>query len=89
MLMDMDHEQVWEDNQGAIALESNAGYNARIKHVDIKHHFIRANVARDVIEVNYVPTNDQLADKLTKGLGTKRLQYLMDASGLLVKAAQH
>ncbi|OWZ06259.1 polyprotein [Phytophthora megakarya] len=47
------------------------------------------NMAQDVIEVNYVPTKDQLADMLTMGLGTKRLQYLMDASGLLVKAVQH
>ncbi|OWZ06003.1 polyprotein [Phytophthora megakarya] len=94
MLKDMGHEQVgatqvWEDNQGAIALASNAGYNARTKHVDIKHHFIRENVARAVVEVNYIPTKDQLADMLTKGLGTKRLQYLMDASGILAKTAQH
>ncbi|OWY94167.1 polyprotein, partial [Phytophthora megakarya] len=73
MLKDMGHEQVgatqvWEDNQGAIALASNAGYNARTKHVDIKHHFIRENVARDVTEVNYIPMKDQLADMLTKGL---------------------
>ncbi|GMF61966.1 unnamed protein product [Phytophthora fragariaefolia] len=37
MLRDVGHEQVgatqvWEDNQGAIALASNAGYNARTKH---------------------------------------------------------
>jgi hypothetical protein len=94
MLMDLGHEQVgatqvWEDNQGAIALARNAGYNARTKHVDIRHHFIRENVARDIITVDYVGTEDQLADRLTKAVGTKRLQYLLAASGVQTKTAQH
>ncbi|OWZ13227.1 polyprotein [Phytophthora megakarya] len=68
---------------------NNAGFIARTKHVDFKHHFIRENVARDVIEVNYIPTKDLLAGILTIRLGTKCLQYLMHASGVLTKAAQH
>lgn len=91
---DLGHEQVgttqvWEDNQGAIALASNAGYNSHTMHVDIKHHFVRENVARGIIVVNYVPTKDQLADMLTKAVGTKRLQYLLEASGVIGGTAQH
>ncbi|GMF40942.1 unnamed protein product [Phytophthora lilii] len=93
MLKDLDHEQVgatviWEDNQGAIGLASNAGYNARTKHVDIRHHFIRENVASDIIIVKYVSTTDQLADMLTKALGSKRLKYLRDTSGIVNKLKQ-
>ena len=85
MLKDLDHEQmgatlVWEENQGAIGLANNAGYNARTKHVDIRHHFIRSNVVRDIIVVKYVSKEDQLADILTKALGAKRLKYLLQAS---------
>ncbi|KAG3120244.1 hypothetical protein PI125_g1340 [Phytophthora idaei] len=55
MLKDMGHEQVgatrvWEDNQGAIALASNAGYHARTKHMDIRHHFIRENMERRTLK---------------------------------------
>ncbi|KAG2880370.1 Retrovirus-related Pol polyprotein from transposon TNT 1-94 [Phytophthora cactorum] len=94
MLKDLGHgqveaTQVWEDNQGAIALASSAGYNARTKHVDIRHHFIRENVAKEVIKVDYIGTEDQLADMLTNGLGTKRLKYLLEASRIRTKAAQH
>ncbi|KAG2874244.1 hypothetical protein PC129_g17098 [Phytophthora cactorum] len=94
MLKDLGHgeveaTQVWEDNQGAIALASNAVYNARTKHVDIRHHFILENVAKEVIKVDYVGTEDQLADMLMKGLGTKRLKYLLEASRIRTKAAQH
>ncbi|KAE9018924.1 hypothetical protein PF005_g10961 [Phytophthora fragariae] len=94
MFKDLGHEQVgatqvWEDNQDAIALASNAGYNARTKHVNIRHHFIRENVARDIITVDFVGTEDQLADLLTKVLGTKRLKFLVEASGIRLKPAHH
>ena len=77
MLKDMGREQVggtrvWEDNQGSIALARNAGYHARTEHVDIRHLFIRENVERGTLMIDYVDTKTQLADMLTKGLGTKR-----------------
>ncbi|OWZ15147.1 polyprotein [Phytophthora megakarya] len=48
MLKDMGHEQmgatqVWEANQGAIALASNAGRNVRTKHVTITQKQVIAN----------------------------------------------
>uniref|UniRef100_H3H5K8 Reverse transcriptase Ty1/copia-type domain-containing protein n=1 Tax=Phytophthora ramorum TaxID=164328 RepID=H3H5K8_PHYRM len=73
---------IWEDNQGAIALAQNAGYHARTKHVDIRHHFIRENVERGTVTVEYVDTKNQLADILTKALGTKTLKYLRDGNGI-------
>ena len=81
--------QVWGYNQGAIALATNAGYNARTKHVDMRHHFIRENVAVNTIMVDYVGTEDQLADMLTKALGMKKLKLLFEASGIRAKAAHH
>ncbi|CAI5730583.1 unnamed protein product [Peronospora farinosa] len=94
MLKDLGHEQVgatlvYEDNQGAIGLASNSGYKARTKHVDIRHHFIRENVAQDIIVVKYKSTVDQLGDMLTKALGTKRLKYLLQASGIRPRRSQH
>ncbi|OWY94987.1 polyprotein [Phytophthora megakarya] len=77
--------QIWEDNQGAIALVKNAAYNSRTKHVDIKHHFTRENVKRGTIKVDYVNTKHQFADLLTKALGTKTLKFLSNASGIKMK----
>ena len=67
---------IYEDNQGAIALATNPGYHARTKHVDIRHHFVREKVLAGDIKVIYKETEHQLADILTKALGTKRFQYL-------------
>ncbi|OWZ06002.1 LOW QUALITY PROTEIN: polyprotein [Phytophthora megakarya] len=93
MLKDMGHEhpegtQVWEDNQGANALVSNARYDARTKHVDIRHHFIRENVEDGTVKIGYIDTKHQLADMLTKALGTKTLQYLRNASGVKAKITE-
>ncbi|OWZ19017.1 LOW QUALITY PROTEIN: Integrase, catalytic core protein [Phytophthora megakarya] len=90
MLKDMCIEQkvatqIGEDNQGAIALAKNAGYNSRTKYVDIKYHFTRENVERRTIKVDYIDTKRQLVDLLTKALGTKTLNYLSNASGIKMK----
>lgn len=92
MLRDMGHEQVegtqvWKVNQGAIASADNAGYHARTKHVDIKHHFIRVNVQGGLLKIDHIDTKSQLADVLTKALGSKMLKYLREASGITIKSA--
>ncbi|GMF50849.1 unnamed protein product [Phytophthora fragariaefolia] len=69
-------------NQGAIALAQNAGYDARTKHVDIRHHFIRENVEPGMVKVEYVDTKNQLADILTKALGTQTLKFLRNGNGI-------
>ncbi|OWY95153.1 hypothetical protein PHMEG_00034917 [Phytophthora megakarya] len=93
MLKDMRHEQregtqVWEDNEGDIALASNAEYHARTKHVDIRHHFTRENVEDGTVKIGYIDTKYQIADMLTKALGTKTLQYLRNASGVKAKVTE-
>ncbi|OWZ20060.1 polyprotein [Phytophthora megakarya] len=74
--------------QRTVALSSaEAEYMALslTKHVDIKHHFTRENVERETIKVDYIDTKRQLADLLTKALGTKTLKYLNNASGIKMK----
>jgi hypothetical protein len=62
------------DNKSAISLCKNLVHHDRSKHIDTKYHCIRECVEESKIEVNYVCTDDQLADILTKSLG--RLKFL-------------
>ena len=57
-----------EDNQGAIALSKNPKFLGRTKHVDIRYHFIRDKVESKEILLKYCPTNNMVADVLTKAL---------------------
>jgi hypothetical protein len=69
---------IFEDNQGAIALAKNVGYQARTKHIDIRYHFIREKLKGSEIALEYLESKNQVADFLTKGLPSKTLGYLMD-----------
>ncbi|KAE8889209.1 Retrovirus-related Pol polyprotein from transposon TNT 1-94 [Phytophthora fragariae] len=87
LLKDISAEQVgatviYEDNQGAMALAKNVGYQARTKHIDIRYHFIQEKVVSNEVELEYVDTKNQLADFMTKGLSSKTLRYLMMRSNV-------
>lgn len=56
------------NNQGSIALAHNLAFHSRTKHIDIQHHYIRDEVASKRIELSYVPTEQMIADGLTKTL---------------------
>ena len=59
---------VFEDNQGALQLSKNPVSNSNSKHIDVRHHFLRELVRQGDIIVNHVPSEDQHAGILTKGL---------------------
>lgn len=56
------------DNMSAIALSVNLVFHSRIKHLDTDYHFVRERVQKGDLEVRYIPTDEQIADVLTKGL---------------------
>lgn len=56
------------DNQSAICIAKNPEKHSRVKHIDIKYHFVRNKVCDKVLELKYIPTDEQLADLCTKGL---------------------
>lgn len=59
---------IHSDNQSSIKLAHNNTYHARTKHIDIKHHFIRDSLAHHNLTLKYIPSNDNIADILTKPL---------------------
>src|SRR5207248_6191367 len=56
------------DNQGAIELTKNPEYHRRTKHISIQYHFTRECVENGESELVYVPTEEMIADGLTKAL---------------------
>jgi hypothetical protein len=66
------------DNSSAIALASNDKHHQRTKHINVKHHFIRQYVENNTIQLQWVPSEQQLADILTKPLGPNIFIRLRD-----------
>nr|GFB30191.1 copia protein [Tanacetum cinerariifolium] len=65
------------DNRSAIALCCNNVQHSRSKHIDIRHHFIREQVERGVVELYLVSTDYQLADIFTKALPRQRFEFIL------------
>jgi hypothetical protein len=74
----MEPVQVYCDNVSATYLTANPVFHARTKHIEIYFHFVRERVASGDVIVKFVPSSDQLADILTKGLSSVRFHYLKD-----------
>ena len=73
---------VREDNQSAIAIAQQPHSHSKMKHIDIRYHFIREKVQDNAIELWYCPTNNMLADILTKGLTYDKFSRLHELSGV-------
>ena len=71
------------DNKSAISLAKNPVFHERSKHIELKYHFIRECVETKKIELEFVPTELQLADMLTKPLGRVRLAELRSRVGMV------
>ena len=67
---------VFEDNQGALALASAPKITPRTKHIGVKYHFFREYIISGKISLEYVPSAQQQADILTKGLLAVKFQTL-------------
>lgn len=55
-------------NTSLLALAENLEHYSRAKHIDVRQHYIRQEVGNSSIEPSYVPTNQIVADGLTKPL---------------------
>ena len=70
------------DNRSAIALCCNNVQHSRSKHIDIRHHFIREQVEKGIVELYFVKTKFQLADIFTKALPRERFQVILPRLGM-------
>ena len=57
-----------EDIQGGIALAENPLSSAWSKHIDVRFHFVRELLRANKIDIQFVASEEQHADTLTKSL---------------------
>lgn len=74
--------KLFVDNKSAIALMKNPVFHGRSKHIDTRFHFIRECVEGGQIIVEFVRTEEQRADVLTKALSGTKLATMRHLLGV-------
>lgn len=59
---------IFEDNQSCIMAGEKPKNHKRMKHVAVKYHLVRDTIERGLVQLKYIPTGEQTADIMTKGL---------------------
>ena len=73
---------LFSDNQSAITLTKDHQYHTCTKHINICFHFIHWVVDNGKIHLIFCPTNDMVANTLTKALLSPKVKHFITELGL-------
>jgi hypothetical protein len=71
---------IYYDNQSCIKVSKNPFFHNKCKNIEIQYHFIRDYVQRGAVELQYISTDEQVADILTKSLGKGKFVFFREQS---------
>ena len=74
---------IYCDNQSCIKLSENPVFHDKSKHIEIKYQYIRDMVEKGAVKLQYIATDEQIADVLTKPLSRVKLEYFRDKLGVV------
>ena len=62
-------------------------FHDRSKHIEMKYHFIRDLVQGGALKLQYIRTDEKIADILTKPLTASKFVYFRDKLGMAKNAS--
>lgn len=79
----MDPTVIYCDNKSCIKFSDNLVFHDRSKHIDIRYHHLRDCVARRIMLLQYISTEEQDAGILTKALSKCKFEFHRDMIGVV------
>ncbi|KAH9669936.1 retrovirus-related pol polyprotein from transposon RE1 [Citrus sinensis] len=67
---------IWCENLSATELAHNPIFHSRTKHIEIDIHYVRNKVLAGELNIQYIPSEEQVADIMTKPLSFIHFNYL-------------
>jgi len=80
--VEIEHEMpgiIKGDSRGAIALAKNTKDHGKVKHIDIRHHYLRELIKSGSILFEQIPSADNVANLFTKPLACDHHYRFLDA----------
>jgi len=74
------------DSQAAIAVALSSVYNGKRRHIHIRHSVVKQLLKHVIISLQYVRSEKNLADPLTKGLTRRLVLEMSKGMGLKLMA---
>ena len=64
-------------------MSENSVFHDKSKHIEIKYHYIKDMVQRGAMKLQYVATDEQIADVLKNPLARVKFEYFKEKLGVL------
>ena len=74
--------RLYYDNKFAIGIAQDLVQHDKTKHAEVDIHFIKEKIKSGLICIPYVPTREQLADILIKGVQNPSFKGILDKLGM-------
>ena len=84
---EMDPTIIHCDNQSCVKLSENLVFHDKLKHIEIKYHYIKDMVQRKTVHVQYLSTHEQIVDIFTKPLAKIKFECFREKLGLMENAS--
>lgn len=73
---------VHTDSQSAMAIAQNPVHHQQTKHIDLRYHFVREALEKEIIKLKYLATNEMVADSMTKPVPKSKHEFCRKAMGV-------
>ena len=81
--LQLDLTCIYCNNQSCVKLLENPMFHDKSKNIEIKYHYIRDMVQRGAMKLQYVETEEQITDVLTKPLARVKFEYFKERLGVI------
>jgi hypothetical protein len=78
---------IYCDNHSCIELSENSVFHGKSKHNEMRYHYVRDMVQKNILSIQYVLTTEQTKDILTKPLSLTKFVYFRDKLGVVENAS--
>ena len=63
-------------------MSKNYMYHSRLKHIEVKYHWLRLAVEQQSFELEKIHTDENLVDMLTKVMSREKLKLCVGLAGM-------